>query len=253
MTRALPALLLCLLPACTLYFDDRRGPEGGDDVVVADPEPDAAVPGDEGTCGRPHPGPVDEPGECDPVAQTGCTGGEKCTITVFGIPGCAPAGDANVGRDCTTSPDDCAPGTFCTTEEFDAAEGICLQFCIPSNRDCGCGKSCAFNPPFETYDYGVCAPPCDPLVQACTGGRACYLDDYGNTSCVLPWREGGQDESCFIFESCGVGLTCLGGTCKAFCDVTDAAACGPDHRCAPAADVVSTVEADDGLGVCVPR
>jgi hypothetical protein len=124
---------------------------------------------------------------CDPLAQTGCAGGEKCTVIL-------PAGDGNGATDCVadgsvgegepcalteradgTRVDDCAGPLVCGPEQ------VCTPPCVFRERgSCGEQATCVrVNRYFEDVagtNVGLCVPQCDPLDPAatCSPGRGCY-------------------------------------------------------------------------------
>ena len=75
----------------------------------------------------------DEDGFCDPVAQTGCDTGEKCTwqevTDSLGRIACVPVGLVTIGGACQFLPpgetagyDDCVPGAYCL-------DAVCSEIC----------------------------------------------------------------------------------------------------------------------------
>lgn len=112
---------------------------------------------------------------CDPLAQTGCNSGEKCTWvldatvpTVLGHVGCVPDGTEALGAACTYGPpgpmgyDNCAKGNACVS-------GHCSQICDQSGGAPTCGANFACQSYANLFDVnsmtvaGVCDPTCDPL------------------------------------------------------------------------------------------
>jgi hypothetical protein len=125
------------------------------------------------------------PMTCDPVLQTGCATGEKCTWIIdanptaaldrIGHTGCAPVGTTADNAPCTfanadvnNGADTCIAGDFCIA-------GRCKPICNPDlvsgagNGACADKFSCSLyrgvflvggNP-----TSGVCEPGCDPLTQ----------------------------------------------------------------------------------------
>lgn len=118
-------------------------------------------------------------GTCDPLAQTGCAAGEKCTWILdqqspsIGHIGCAPDGDIALGCACSvgaagaTGYDDCAKGAFCSA-------GTCKTICDLDGgaSSCGAGGTCVrYGGLFELGGdevAGVCGVTCDPLTQCAT-------------------------------------------------------------------------------------
>ena len=121
------------------------------------------------------------PATCNPLTQTGCAAGEKCTWIndqdnpPIGHVGCAPEGGVGgtpiaLGGACTdpvAGPmgyDDCAKGSVCLS-------GECKQICdinggAPAcDADHACTRYADFFESGGTAVAGVCDPGCDPLTQ----------------------------------------------------------------------------------------
>jgi hypothetical protein len=129
---------------------------------------------------------IDAPVACNPVSQTGCMAGEKCTWVVdidgsqnmneSGHVGCAPVGAAPVAEggmcnDATAAVnagvDDCAAGTLCIAK-------LCKPICDPQvagaaagscKADFACSRYAGVFESAGTAIAGVCDPQCDPLTQ----------------------------------------------------------------------------------------
>ncbi|MGN6109026.1 MAG: hypothetical protein ACTHU0_28225 [Kofleriaceae bacterium] len=142
---------------------------------------------------------------CDPVKQTGCNAGEKCTWIFdrlddpdtaqdedLGHIGCAPAGDAAVGEACWFGGGEPKAGVTCTTTadcgnadpdkpDHVCNRGQCVPRAKPGTSNCVAGADCI---------SGECKSVCDPQVAAassgCDGMHACasysgfYEDADGN-------------------------------------------------------------------------
>ncbi len=127
---------------------------------------------------------------CDPVAQSGCSPGWKCSWIQSGAStgsaGCVPAGAKAAGQACTwgaagatTGFDDCAAGLLC-------AQGACTALCSTAT-DAGCSsrETCsAYSGLFQASPtaqvaYGGCSPQCNPLTQVrlTDGAPACGSPD----------------------------------------------------------------------------
>ncbi|HEY4183261.1 MAG TPA: hypothetical protein VGM90_40840 [Kofleriaceae bacterium] len=142
-------------------------------------------------------------GACNPLAQTGCNAGEKCTWIEdqdnppVGHIGCAVVGSVPLGGACADSMssvgDDCVKGSYCLN-------GTCKQVCDLGGAAPSCGSqgvcqeySGLFDSSGSAY-AGVCELSCDPLTQrvgtteACgsptpsTPTKGCY--GYGEFSCA---------------------------------------------------------------------
>jgi hypothetical protein len=156
---------------------------GADDLVLLDP-PDAA----ETSC--------PEVLICNPVSQSGCASGEKCTHINNDTPdpcprpsfGCVPDGTVLERGACafgpagpTTGYDDCVAGQVCVA-------GICEPICTVSPNSCASGQRCtAYEEifPSDPQLFGACGLSCDPVTQTRTvdgvadcgaspGTRGCY-------------------------------------------------------------------------------
>jgi hypothetical protein len=143
---------------------------------------------------------------CDPVAQTGCSAGKKCTWidtgdAAGGALGCAPAGAVDDAAACTagapgvlTGYDDCKAGLVCRG-------GTCARVCdLATSAGCGSGTACqAYAGLFAQADAsptaGACDPTCNPLTQVrlSDGAPACGSanPDAPNLGCYgAPGRNG---------------------------------------------------------------
>jgi hypothetical protein len=137
---------------------------------------------------------ADVPAACNPVAQTGCEAGEKCTwqdvTDTLGRIACVPNGTVAVGGACTFLPpgetagyDDCVAGAYCLS-------GSCQEICTDAPDSCDTATSAcsSYSGLFEGADVstGVCDFKCEPGTQdrlfddaaACGGTterpRGCY-------------------------------------------------------------------------------
>lgn len=119
--------------------------------------------------------------ECDPVAQTGCEAGNKCTWIKSGTPhlGCAPSGAASIGRVCkrdaANGTDDCVAGGICS------ATGVCASICDPT-AGCLTTANCVVEQTTIAEPYGFCQYTCDPLADNDFDGYAPVLSKTG-TGC----------------------------------------------------------------------
>lgn len=128
-------------PGRYCHFTCLAGAEG--DACDSDDQCPATVQG-EGVCALGRCGPLGAP--CNPVAQTGCSLGEKCDNTFGttpqgvqgGVTRCVADGLVAEGGACTTFSNtpssSCAAGTTCEA-------GLCLRWCR-SASDCAPGDAC---------------------------------------------------------------------------------------------------------------
>lgn len=135
-------------------------------------------------------------GACNPLTQTGCAAGKKCTwIQVSDTPdpvgtvGCTANGTVAAGAACTQGPvgadtgfDACQAGLVCIA-------GLCQDICgfdgSPAAA-CASGYNCIrysnlFANGTDSPIAGACSLGCDPVTQVrgdgmpCPGGQGCYL------------------------------------------------------------------------------
>jgi hypothetical protein len=163
---AIGALLAGLLVACGKSSSHPDGP-----IIMTDDAPAAG---------------------CDPVAQTGCETGQKCTwvrlqantTTQTGIKACVPDGSVALNGDCkwgaagaSTGYDNCQKGLICLgSSRTDQATGSCLAICDQSalagaagacqtNYACGGYVNFFYNSGETPSNVGLCDPTCNPLTQ----------------------------------------------------------------------------------------
>lgn len=176
--------------------------------------------------------------ECSTFEQD-CPDGFKCMPYddtgggTWNTTGCFPIADDPVGLGETcegigggaTGEDTCAAGLMC----WGAPGGECLALCEgnPAMPQCGEATSCSIS---NGGAVAVCLPSCDPLLEDCGEGQACYAVGPAEFGCA---PEGGaaQGESCTFINDCGSGLLCAGGEvvagcesqgcCTAYCDLSD--------------------------------
>jgi hypothetical protein len=109
------------------------------------------------------------PGACNPVAQTGCATGEKCTwldeTADLGRIACVPDGTAAIGEACTsgapgptTGFDTCAAGGYCIAS-------VCSEICTEAPDSCAEGSSCTVYTNLFDAMTGACSFNCNPVTQ----------------------------------------------------------------------------------------
>ena len=180
---------------------------------------------------------------CDPVGQTGCLAGEKCTSVVTqdapltSSTECVVDGTVGLGGTCqrgeaglTTGFDNCRAGLVC---RFTTCQPLCSQ----TPDSCGVGSNCVrLSGRFDDRNgVGVCADGCDPVAQNCPAGHGCYVSvSLGTAACSQVPAETaglGQDSPCFgpssdqcYLNGCPRGFGAIlnasvgdGSVCTAFC------------------------------------
>jgi hypothetical protein len=187
----------------------------------------------------PYPSFVPEPDvvevfECDPFAQD-CPDGQKCVP--YGSTGgnwdankCVPVlGDQAPGEPCTyegvvEALDDCDATSHCwdLQDVEGEAVGICHAFCTgtadepecPEASQCLIGGCC----------INLCIPTCDPILQDCGEGLACYWANNG-FNCIFTTQDIPPGEPCGFINDCIVGSGCT--TAEALPNCVGAACCSP--------------------------
>ena len=150
--------------------------------------------------------------ECEPVSQTGCAPGQRCTLGEGSRPLCAPRAPEGLGEGapCATS-EECADELGCVSR-LGAAR--CARFCERAATLTPAPTACAAAHPLalcalsltDRDDIGLCLTPCDPLgvdaSRGCGVGLTCdFSPDLPFTECR---PEGAQGE----WAPCGVGARC---------------------------------------------
>jgi len=174
---------------------------------------------------------------CDPVTQSICGSGSKCTFTdVSGANNsateCIANGTVGSGRGCTTTPDNCAAGEFCIP-----SLGYCAHFCR-SDSDCPRGTSpnfsyCGtFNSVYAVGSVSQCTVPCNPVLavgpSGCINPVKCDAwslpsGDMASTEYTDcgPAGAGTDGASCANSVDCAAGYGCVftsgGGHCRMYC------------------------------------
>lgn len=235
----IPALALLCPPGCQRLpgeddDDDGPSPPGTTDGGTF-------LPGDgneddmDGDSGQPEP-------TCNPVAQTGCASGERCTALGSGTMvsyGCvSDAGGLGPNESCEPSPQDgldgCPAGYVCLADEGD--NGLCAGLC---QNDIDCAQAQCI--PSREEEIPYCADDCSPFDAGCPAPLACRRNN-DRFSCQFlgPADVGSIGEMCLVSDDsgCAPGLVCVPGAlvpdcatescCARLCDLSD-----PDDCTAP--------------------
>jgi hypothetical protein len=170
---------------------------------------------------------IDGGGTCNPVTQTGCDTGQKCSWLVvsdepfLGRTACVTDGTVAVGDACTegapgetTGFDDCAAGGLCIHSK-------CKAICSVDPPSCTEGYNCAtYENVFSddtTSNTGVCDTVCDPINPTeCDENEGCYLSLFdGIATCAgIPAAAADlrQNDECLAASSGGCYLNgCAAG------------------------------------------
>lgn len=231
------------------------------------PEPtegETFLPGDEGdaTAGADDANETEGNQACDPVAQTGCPSGQKCTAIVTDQAvayTCVPVtGGLGPQEACVASPsdgvDECPAGYACLADEAEA--GLCAPLC-EGNGDC----TQALCMPARETDIPYCADDCSPFESPCPSPLQCRRNG-DRFSCLFLGLDdvGGPGAGCGITgdAGCAPGLVCLQGAlipgcttdncCTTVCDTTEADPCDTPASCLPILE--SPAPGFESIGAC---
>jgi hypothetical protein len=212
--------------------------------------------------------------ECDPFAQD-CDDGEKCVPYAssgsnWDASKCVQVmGDQAVGEPCSYAgaeegTDDCDATSMCwNVMDIDGElVGTCTPFCMGSADapECPEGSSCNLS---GDGVLTLCIFDCDPLLQDCAEGLACYWAN-SNFSCIFTTQDIPPGDPCGFVNDCVAGNICLDATTLPSCN--GAACCSPfcnlelpDQTCdvLPGSTCVPFFEdgmappGDEDIGVCI--
>jgi len=155
---------------------------------------------------------------CSAVDPTPATIGDVCAVEGDGVSGI----------------DNCEIGSMCWDVDGETNQGTCIAFCTGTEASADCadpGAECSI------ANDGVlvlCLPSCDPVLQDCATGQACYgIDDAFVCAPDASGPDLGQfADPCEFINACDPGLGCFNGAgvpgcvgaagcCSTFCDITD--------------------------------
>jgi len=200
--------------------------------------------------------------DCDPVDQTGCADGEKCTVveSIGEVTYTCVADDQDLDpyAPCTpalgTGIDGCFAAHACFGDELD--NGLCVPLCLETS-DCQMGLCIA--PPTTTATY--CADECSPFETSCPAPMQCRraMDRF---VCELARSAdtGGQGDPCALAsdDGCAEGFVCLpgelvpscteGSCCTNVCDTSVGGGCDSPAICAPIFE--SPAPGSETFGAC---
>ena len=213
--------------------------------------------------------------DCDTYSQD-CPEGEKCVP--FASAGsfldankCVPVlGEQGPGQVCVSAgyvaaTDDCDATSMCWDlyELEDELVGTCVAFCTgsPDSPECEPGSQCLITGEGSVH---VCIDTCDPLLQDCAEGYACYWNNTGPFNCLPTSEDHGLGEPCGFVNDCAAGHVCqpaelfpacLGSSCCAsFCELgAGDVQCEdlPGTGCVPLFEEGDEPAGFEEVGVCV--
>ncbi len=173
-------------------------------------------------------------GECDLWDQD-CMDGEKCNPWAndggnsWNSSRCAPvdSGPGQPGDACTAEGsgvsglDSCDAGSMCwNTDEENS--GVCVALCQGSEQNPVCDDPSTACIIANDGFLPLCLPVCDPLLQDCAQGEACYPGDNGFV--CAPDASGPElgafGDPCEYTNACDPSLVCVGAAAFPACDNT---------------------------------
>ncbi len=158
---------------------------------------------------------------CDPVVDNPDQVDETCTLLVPGASGI----------------DTCDVGSMCWDVDAETMEGTCIPFCMGSPEEPSCAEPCEECAITSDGVLTLCFGVCDPLLQNCPMGQACYpvVDSF---TCVPDASEPGAGigAPCEFINGCPPSTACLPanvvpgcagslGCCAPYCPLGGADTC----------------------------
>ncbi len=212
--------------------------------------------------------------DCDLFVQD-CPAGYKCMPWAsdggtWNATRCSPVADnpAQVDEPCTVEGnavsglDDCELGSMCWDVDPETNEGVCVPMCIGDSANPSCddpGRFCAISGDALLI---LCLPRCNPLVQDCPEGQACYPVQEELGCSFYAGDEGFPGAPCEFINACEPGTYCAhaylvpgcegaSGCCSPFCSLADPEPpCLDGQTCVPFYAEVNEVPGFDDVGVC---
>ena len=187
--------------------------------------------------------------ECDPIAQTGCDAGEKCSAwsnnggtwnatrctAVDPIP-VAIGGACSVVGGATSGQDNCEQGAMCWNIDAMTDMGTCVETCGCSYDTPICQTPNTVCSISNEQSLTLCFEVCNPLdPDTCEVGQGCYpVGGFFQCAPDVSGGAGAEGDPCEFINVCEPGTVCIGpggvpgcgspvGCCASVCDVGDAA------------------------------
>lgn len=159
--KTLPLILLVAVAGCGDDSPTTCGPcPDGGSSMGSDGSMDACC-NDGGIDASP-----DGPFVCDPVAQTGCTGGKACYSDLYSNPQapyeCSTPGAGTDGTSCTAN-SDCAAGFWCAKGGLNK----CTHYCTTDAQCTASGSPTCMHDQAMQYPFGYCACANPPGIGTC--------------------------------------------------------------------------------------
>lgn len=191
---------------------------------------------------------------CVPIVEDPSAPAEPCTVVDSGVSG----------------EDDCDGSSMCWDVDPETLQGLCVPFCIGTEDEPTCANPCDRCSIAGDGVLALCFSGCDPLIQDCAPGQACYaIESYFACMPDASPEGTGIASPCEYINVCPPGLVCLNaesvpgcesavGCCAPFCPATGADPCPgllPGSSCVPWYEEGQGPPLDECLsaepGVCV--
>jgi hypothetical protein len=153
---------------------------------------------------------------CSPLDPNPGQIGDPCTVEGSGVSGI----------------DNCDIASMCWDVDPETNMGTCDAFCSGSEANPVCEDPATSCVNANNGTLILCLPSCDPLLQDCPEGQACY--NVNDTFACAPDASGETGvfgDACEFLNVCDPGLFCAnpeavpdcasGGCCSPFCDFSD--------------------------------
>ncbi|MEM7158075.1 MAG: ribulose phosphate epimerase [Myxococcota bacterium] len=216
---------------------------------------------------------------CDIFAQD-CPEDEKCMPYAndgggsWNATQCVPISDnpAQPGDTCyvegsgTSGYDDCDIASMCWDVDPETNAGTCVPMCAGDPSAPLCEDPDAACTVTNEGVIALCLPSCDPLVQDCAEGQACYpVADEWVCAPDASGEMGAAGDSCEFINVCSPGNICVGaaawpdcqgsvGCCSPVCDLEDVdadAECpGTGQTCQPWYEEGDAPPGYESVGAC---
>jgi len=177
---------------------------------------------------------------CTIVPQSGCQGGQKCTVDTASANRCITAGILGDGEICTADAE-CAAGLGCASLQGTTV-GICRRFCRGTSfdtTDCndGAGSVCYYSVAdmnsVTIAGLFQCTVHCDLVTgSGCGAGMTCNLllldrdgDNYKETDSTECISTSNPANYCSGYSPCPNGYMCFEGSCYRWCSSLNTTVC----------------------------
>jgi len=157
--------------------------------------------------------------------------------------------------------DDCEAFAMCWDVDPRTNMGVCIGFCMGSEANPVCEDPSAQCSITGAGVLIICLPFCDPLLQDCAEGSACYPDNDGfDCAPDASGEAGAAGDPCEYLNVCDPGLFCAEaptvpgcrglGCCMPFCDLS-APMCPLLTECVPWYDDGQAPPGFEDVGGCM--